>query len=68
MTHVVGSNPSTVYRMDFFHIPIFIVKLQSLFEKTKINEKEAGERIHVRKLSSFLRDLLFDTLLTNQIV
>ena len=38
---VVSSNPSTVYWMDIFS-HLFAVKFVMLFEKTKINEKEAG--------------------------
>ena len=39
---VVGSNPSPVYWMDIFHH--FIISMQKIvmFEKTRINEKEAG--------------------------
>ena len=36
-----GLNPDTVYWMDIFHI-YWVSKLSFLFEKTKLNEKEAG--------------------------
>ena len=36
-----SSNPSTVYWMDIFS-HLFVLKFVMLFEKTKINEKEAG--------------------------
>ena len=39
---VVGSNLSTVYWKDIFHIYL-LQKLQCLFEKTKLKEKEAGD-------------------------
>ena len=45
---VVGSNPSTVYWMDCFS-HIFVVYIEMLFEKTKINEKEAG-MVHLKKI------------------
>ena len=38
---VVSSNTGTVYWMDIFHLSICF-KICSVFEKTKINEKEAG--------------------------
>jgi len=38
--NVVSSNHGTVYRMDIFHIHI-CCKICNVFEKTKINEKEA---------------------------
>ena len=38
---MVSSNPSTVYWMNIFHIYL-LAKLYCVFEKTKINEKEAG--------------------------
>ena len=44
-THVlkiVGSNPSTIYWMDIFHI-ILLKKLLCLREKMKTNEKETGD-------------------------
>ena len=37
---VVSSNPGTISQMDFFHIGI-CCKFCNVFEKTKINEKEA---------------------------
>ena len=37
----MGSNPRTIFWMDIFLI-YFVENLESLFEKTKINEKEAG--------------------------
>ena len=39
---VVGMNPCTTYWVDIFS-HIFVVKFVMFFEKTKINEKEAGE-------------------------
>ena len=39
---VMGSNPSTVYWMDIFHVYL-LQKMLCLFDKTKINEKEAGD-------------------------
>ena len=36
-----GLNPDTVYWMDICHI-YWVSKLSFLFEKTKLNEKEAG--------------------------
>ena len=42
MLKFVGSNPSTVYWMDTFFTFIRFKNL-ILFEKTKINEKEAGD-------------------------
>ena len=39
---VMGLNPSTVHYMDIFS-HIFVVKLYCLFEKTKINRKDAGD-------------------------
>ena len=39
----MGSNPSTVYWMDIFHIGIIVVKIVMFFKKTKINEKEAED-------------------------
>ena len=39
---VMGSNPKTIYWIDIFRIPIFIVTLKCLFEKAKINKTEAG--------------------------
>ena len=50
---VVGLIPKTVYWMDFFNMYL-LYKLLCLFEKTKINEKEAGmaqylnKSIHIR--------------------
>ena len=44
-THVLkvaGMNPCTTYWVDIFS-HIFVVKFVMFFEKTKINEKEAGE-------------------------
>ena len=38
----MGSNPSSVYWMNIIS-HIFVVKIKSLFEKTEINEKEAGD-------------------------
>ena len=45
---VVGQNPSAVYWMDIFKF-IFVVKLKCLFEKTKINKKEAGDAPFTQK-------------------
>ena len=39
--NVVGSYPGVEYCMDFSHI-VLVVKIVT-FEKTKINEKEAGD-------------------------
>ena len=47
----MGSNPSSVYWMNIIS-HIFVVKIKSLFEKTKINEKEAGD--------GPLKQILFD--------
>ena len=41
MLKVVGLNPSTILLHGHFS-HMFVVKLKYLFEKTDINEKEAG--------------------------
>ena len=41
VSKVVSSNPDTIYWMDIFYIHI-CCKICKVFEKTKINEKEAG--------------------------
>ena len=46
---VVGSNPSTIYWMDIFS-HLFVVEIVLLFEKMKINEKEAGHGPFLRYL------------------
>ena len=51
----MGSNLSTVYWMDIFHIYL-LLKLKCVFEKTKINGKETGDgpfffkKIHLMSL------------------
>ena len=43
----MGLNPSTIYWMDFFSS--ICCKIVMLFEKTKINEKEAGDSLFKKK-------------------
>ena len=42
---IVGLNPSTVYWIDIFHVYLFMC----FFEKTKINEKEAGDGLFFKR-------------------
>ena len=48
---IMGLNPSTIYWMDFFSS--ICCKIVMLFEKTKINDKEAGDSLFKKK--QFLR-------------
>ena len=48
---VMGSSPSTIYWLDNFHIYL-MQKMLCLFEKTKINKKEAGDFKEMNKLLS----------------
>ena len=47
---VVGSNPSTIYWMDIFHI-LFVVKMYCLVERKKINLKVAGNGPFLKRIS-----------------
>ena len=48
---VVGSTLCTVYWMNIFS-QIFVVVIVMLFEKTKTNEKDAGDGPFIKKLTA----------------
>ena len=56
---VVALNPSTEYNKDIFHLPWFLVKLNTLIKKTWYKRKtEAGMKQFFKKTIRFLQQII----------